>query len=87
MSSYKGPPSAKIYMKTMFILSSILNEYSQIRFAPSPHKWSLWTTAFTLRAKSCTALTKILVATWSQASAQDTTSGTSAAMRAQDGSA
>ena len=54
---------------------------------PSPHKPSLWITAFALEANSWTESSKILFATSSPASAQDTTTGTSAAMRAQDGSA
>lgn len=54
---------------------------------PSPHKPSLWTTALTLEANSWTESHKILFATSSPASAQDTTVGTRAAMRAQDVSA
>lgn len=53
---------------------------------PSPDKLSLWTTAFTLKANSSTESCKILFATSSPASAHDTTTGTSAAIRAQEGS-
>ena len=54
---------------------------------PSPHNLRRRTTAITVSANSCTESCKILLATSSPSSAEETTTGTSAAIRAQDGSA
>lgn len=54
---------------------------------PSPHNLSLLTTAMILSANSCTESYNILFATSSPSSAVDTTMGTSAAIRAHEGSA
>ena len=59
----------------------------QLHSLPSPHNLRRRTTAITVSANSCTESCKILLATSSPSSAEDTTTGTSAAIRAQEGSA
>lgn len=54
---------------------------------PSPHNVNFWTTAFTQEANSSTESCKILFATSSPASAEDKTTGTREAIRAQEVSA
>lgn len=68
-------------------MSIASNNTNHKNTGPSPHNPSLSTTAFTLEASSWTESSRILFAISSPDSAQDTTTGTSAAIRAQEGSA